>query len=599
MINPQKYYEEKINDMNEKLKVVEKKSSMLSYGRLIIAIAIIALAYYFYTTNNIKIGGIVLGILVVIFIAVAIVHNNIINKKKKMLAILEYNQRGIKRINGNWKEFQDCGEEFINLKHNFSSDLDIFGKNSLFQWINTTKSAFGREKLASILRISKLPDNVEVINNQEALKELSEKREFCEKIYINSDYSKDIKESSKNLLMWMESDEKTTFTHKYISYLFISITLIFIYLTLSGRLPVNYLILDLFINYLVVKLITRNLNDTIDIILKSKKSIIQYGDILNIIENEKFKSKKLKNLKSKLVSDNEKCNDEMGKLRNIINWLGDSRGNAYYLLLNVFMLSDIFVLYNLEMWRIKNGKKVREWLEVLGEFEAYSSLSNLVFENPNWSYPEVTADESLQCIQVAHPLLGEKGKANDFTLQGEKKVALITGSNMSGKSTFLRTIGFNMVLAYIGLPVKAKKFSCGIYSIYTCMRTQDNLEENISSFYAEILRIKLVIEAAKNGETVFFLLDEIFKGTNSKDRHIGAKVLIEQLVKENGKGLVSTHDFELCDLENVHKWLTNYNFQEYYLDNKIKFDYKLRSGRSTTQNAKYLMKMAGIDIVEN
>ena len=599
MINPQKYYEEKINDMNEKLKVVEKKSSMLSYGRLIIAIAIIALAYYFYTTNNIKIGGIVLGILVVIFIAVAIVHNNIINKKKKMLAILEYNQRGIKRINGNWKEFQDCGEEFINLKHNFSSDLDIFGKNSLFQWINTTKSAFGREKLASILRISKLPDNVKVINNQEALKELSEKREFCEKIYINSDYSKDIKESSKNLLMWMESDEKTTFTHKYISYLFISITLIFIYLTLSGRLPVNYLILDLFINYLVVKLITRNLNDTIDIILKSKKSIIQYGDILNIIENEKFKSKKLKNLKSKLVSDNEKCNDEMGKLRNIINWLGDSRGNAYYLLLNVFMLSDIFVLYNLEMWRIKNGKKVREWLEVLGEFEAYSSLSNLVFENPNWSYPEVTADESLQCIQVAHPLLGEKGKANDFTLQGEKKVALITGSNMSGKSTFLRTIGFNMVLAYIGLPVKAKKFSCGIYSIYTCMRTQDNLEENISSFYAEILRIKLVIEAAKNGETVFFLLDEIFKGTNSKDRHIGAKVLIEQLVKENGKGLVSTHDFELCDLENVHKWLTNYNFQEYYLDNKIKFDYKLRSGRSTTQNAKYLMKMAGIDIVEN
>lgn len=599
MINPQKYYEEKINDMNEKLKVVEKKSSMLSYGRLIIAIAIIALAYYFYTTNNIKIGGIVLGILVVIFIAVAIVHNNIINKKKKMLAILEYNQRGIKRINGKWKEFQDCGEEFINLKHNFSSDLDIFGKNSLFQWINTTKSAFGREKLASILRISKLPDNVEVINNQEALKELSEKREFCEKIYINSDYSKDIKESSKNLLMWMESDEKTTFTHKYISYLFISITLIFIYLTLSGRLPVNYLILDLFINYLVVKLITRNLNDTIDIILKSKKSIIKYGDILNIIENEKFKSKKLKELKSKLVSDNEKCNDEMGKLKNIINWLGDSRGNAYYLLLNVFMLSDIFVLYNLEMWRIKNGKKVREWLEVLGEFEAYSSLSNLVFENPNWSYPEVTADESLQCIQVAHPLLGEKGKANDFTLQGEKKVALITGSNMSGKSTFLRTIGFNMVLAYIGLPVKAKKFSCGIYSIYTCMRTQDNLEENISSFYAEILRIKLVIEAAKNGETVFFLLDEIFKGTNSKDRHIGAKVLIEQLVKENGKGLVSTHDFELCDLENVHKWLTNYNFQEYYLDNKIKFDYKLRSGRSTTQNAKYLMKMAGIDIVEN
>ena len=172
----------------------------------------------------------------------------------------------------------------------------------------------------------------------------------------------------------------------------------------------------------------------------------------------------------------------------------------------------------------------------------------------------------------------------------------VRGASGSGKSTFLRTIGINLLLSYIGAPVYADKFECGFMDIYTCMRTKDNLEESISSFYAEILRIKLIMEACKKGEKIFFLLDEIFKGTNSQDRHTGATVLIKQLVEGGVIGLLSTHDLELCDLEKEMKEMDNYNFREYYEDNKIKFDYKLRKGRSTTQNAVYLMKLAGIEI---
>ena len=186
--------------------------------------------------------------------------------------------------------------------------------------------------------------------------------------------------------------------------------------------------------------------------------------------------------------------------------------------------------------------------------------------------------------------------SNDFNLDKEKRVALITGSNMSGKSTFLRTIGFNSFLSYLGLPVKAKEFSLPIMDIYSCMRTGDNLDENISSFYAEILRVKMVVEAVKNDKKVLFLLDEIFKGTNSIDRHEGARVLINQLLKGKSMGLVSTHDLELCTLEERTKEIVNYNFREYYKNNKLEFDYKLRDGVSTTRNARYLMKMAGIDI---
>ena len=176
------------------------------------------------------------------------------------------------------------------------------------------------------------------------------------------------------------------------------------------------------------------------------------------------------------------------------------------------------------------------------------------------------------------------------------RVLLITGSNMSGKSTFLRTVGFNMILSYLGLNVPAKEFNVPIFNIYTCMRTGDDLENNISSFYSEILRVKGIVDGTKRNERIFFLLDEIFKGTNSIDRHEGAVVLINQLLKGDTLGLVSTHDLELCDMEKNNEFVSNYYFKEYYKNNKIMFDYKIRQGVSKTRNAKYLMKMAGIDI---
>ena len=371
-----------------------------------------------------------------------------------------------------------------------------------------------------------------------------------------------------------------------------------ILLGITGRISISYILIDLFINYLVIKLLTKRLDSVIGTFIKNKKEIIKYSKLLELIQNEKFESKMLLELQKELITSNINCKLEMKKLRSIVNWLGDSTSNAYYLIINVFLMSDIFILSNLEEWRVKNGHKLEKWLNVMGEIEALVSLSTLAFEHNEWVYPSISGINEIEAKEVTHPLLGNRAKANDFNLNGAEKVALITGSNMSGKSTFLRTIGFNMILTYLGLPTSSKGFKCGISNIYTCMRTQDNLEENISSFYAEILRIKLVIEAAKSGEKVFFLLDEIFKGTNSNDRHDGARILIEQLVKLQGVGLVSTHDLELCNLENEKSWLVNYNFREYYKDSKINFDYILRRGKSETQNAKHLMKLAGIDIEE-
>lgn len=596
MKNSLSYYKNNMEKINEQLESLEKKLIAFSIIRFIIVIVGLIAMYYYYKQDSIEGLGFSFLCTLFVFLIIVFFHNERINLKKRLLTMLEYYEKGIKRLDNTWKEFSDIGEEFIDKNHSFSSDLDIFGKKSLFQWINLTRTKFGRKKLAHKMMLNDLPTRYEIQDNQEAIKELSKKRDFCEKLYFEATIQNKKKENIEELLKWAKSDEKNSFTIKYVSYIFIAITLILIFLTIIGRFPVTYLLLDLMINYLVIKLLTRKLSSVIDTFINNKREIIKYSNLLGLIQDESFESKKLLELQKDLLGSNINCKAEMKKLRNIVNWLGDSTSNAYYLIINVFLMSDIFILCNLEEWRIKNGYKLEKWLEIMGEIEALVSLSTLAFEHQAWSYAKISGVNEIEARGLAHPLLGERAKVNDFNLCGNERVALITGSNMSGKSTFLRTIGFNMILTYLGLPTCSKFFKCGISNIYTCMRTQDNLDENISSFYAEILRIKLVIEAAKSGKKVFFLLDEIFKGTNSQDRHDGARILIEQLVKLQAVGLVSTHDLELCNLEQEKSWLVNYNFREYYKNNKINFDYILRRGKSETQNAKHLMKLAGIDI---
>lgn len=208
----------------------------------------------------------------------------------------------------------------------------------------------------------------------------------------------------------------------------------------------------------------------------------------------------------------------------------------------------------------------------------------------------LNSQSTIKAKELGHPLLTNQRVCNDIEISGKTKVLLVTGSNMAGKSTYLRTAGINLVLAYSGAPVCSESFSCGVMDIHTSMRVSDDLQNNVSSFYAELLRIKEIVKATKKEKQVFFLLDEIFKGTNSEDRHEGAKMLIKRLLRDNAIGLVSTHDLELGDLEEESsRRVKNYNFQEYYEDDKIHFDYKLRRGVSTTRNAMYLIKMIGID----
>lgn len=591
------FYKEKINKSEKEINELSKRISYMGWGRLIILIGGLTLSYKLYKDMGFFNGVAALVVTGLLFFIVALMHGRIMVKKENLEVVVEFNEKGLKRLNGEYREFKDKGNELLEEGHPFAEDLDIFGQNSLFQMINTTRTLSGRRKLGEIISLKKLPTKNQILEKQQAIKELGDKIEWREQQYVNGTFKKKKGEELEELIKWSTEVAASDISRIIVSCIFIAITMAMIFLAITKYIPISFLILDLMANFAVIKILTKDRGQVIELFHSIKDSVKAYSKLLTLIEEEEFQSPYLKTLKNKLKDNSDiSCKDEMKRLVQLLDWVGDSAGNAYFFILNVIAFADIFILFNLNKWRDANGEKIEKWLQVMGEFDALSSISNLSFEHKEWCYGEITEETKVKGTSVSHPLIGGRAIDNSYELVGPKQITLITGSNMSGKSTFLRTIGINIVLSYIGAPCCAKTFSCSIMNIYTCMRTKDNLEESISSFYAEILRIKLIIEASRRGEKLFFLLDEIFKGTNSKDRHTGATVLVKQLVESGAVGLLSTHDLELCNLEETMKEVDNYNFREYYENNKIKFDYKLRKGKSTTQNAVYLMKLAGIDI---
>ena len=595
-MNPsERFYKDQISEKSSINDKLVNKIRIIGILRLLVVLSAVISGYISYKNNSNILFFISLIMLSIIFLILIFYHDELYKEKKRNDILIDINDEGIKRINGQFKSIKDNGTEFLDENHSYADDLDIFGENSLFQFMNSTISKGGRLLLAKILKREIKFNKETIIERQEAVKELSEKVLWRQKICAEGRLQKSYDIDIDKFVKWgCRKDSDCSNLRIITAVIFTVITWISILMCIKGILPLSFILLLLVINYVVVNILNSPMKEDIKFFESIKENISVYESILTMIDSEKFESSLLVKIKSELNCNGVICRNEMKKLNNILAWLGDSSKNMAYVMINVLFFSDIYIMKKLEKWRKQNGIYLKQWMDVLNEIDALNSIANIPFEHSSWVYPEICDTNSIECIKISHPLIGEKAVKNNFSLVDKEKTALITGSNMSGKSTFLRTIGINLLLAYIGAPVSAEKLSCGIMNIYTCMRTKDNLEENISSFYAEILRIKLLIEACRNGEKVFFLLDEIFKGTNSKDRHVGASVLIKQLIKYGGIGLVSTHDLELCDLES--ETIKNYNFREFYEDNKIKFDYVLRKGKSTTQNAIHLMKLAGIEI---
>jgi DNA mismatch repair ATPase MutS len=530
-----------------------------------------------------------------IFIYLVIMHDKEINKRKYSIALRDINEKAVKKLNGQWNSFEDDGREFKNEEHPYSNDLDIFGRNSLFQWINSSKTFMGRENLKNRLT-NPLKTPLEIEETQKSLHELANSLEWRQLFEAEGMVIANECTNPEELYEW-SADMNEVYINKWLILLvrlLPCVTLILIAISYFTSLVNFELICFISLVQLAILFIGgKKRSATFENIYKYKNNINIYFRMLSLIIEKDFESDYLKKLKNNLVmSKDENAADAIKKLSNIYDKIS-YRNNGLFMIFNILLLWDYQCMIEFEKWRIKSGKELKKWFYVIGEFEALNSISSIVYDNPEWAIPLISdKDYMIKTEKLGHPLLGEKMVCNDITI--DKNILLITGSNMSGKSTFLRTIGINLVLSYIGAPVCAKRFECSLMQIFTCMRTSDNLENSISSFYAEILRIRRIVEEVEKNEKVFFLLDELFKGTNSIDRYDGATALIKQLGSDGASGLISTHDLELCHLQHTYSKIKNYHFKEYYLNDELKFDYKIREGASTTRNGKHLIKLAGI-----
>lgn len=589
----------KISELNEKLKELssqendlEQKFNIISILRIIVFLCIIlSLSYAYYKVVNIMyLTGFSL---LLIFIYLLNVHNSINEEKKYINSYKEVINKYIDRFSSDWQNFKETGEEFVEDDSHLEKDLDILGKSSLYQYICTANTQHGKEILNDYLTNCNYKRDT-ILKRQEAVKELKGKKIFSLNFQILSNLITDDEKKKNNNF----DDFKKYNNNKYFNYFVLVMPIIVsgllilsLFKMVNIMLPVTLAFLQLIISFIGYSKNTAILNK----LFYLQKNIKHLNKILISIENEHFKSEYLINL-NKIVASKGGASKSISEL-GVISECANMRYNQIFnIILALLFMWDYQCVILFNKWQAEYGGEIEKWLKSIGEFEALISLSVICNVKENYYFPVINEDNTtgFRAENIVHPLIQEDvAVSNSFELDGQ--TCIITGSNMSGKTTFLRSIGVNLILAYAGGPVCGNYFKTSCMKIFTSMRVQDDVSQGISTFYAEILRIKKMVTYSDNKSPMICLIDEIFKGTNSADRITGATEIIKKLSKPWIITIVSTHDFELCDLENGKTIdVVNYHFSEYYEDDKLYFDYIIKGGRCKSTNAKYLLKMAGL-----
>ncbi|MEA5457845.1 hypothetical protein VB796_02280 [Arcicella sp. LKC2W] len=579
----------------------QKKYNQWAIFRAILFLATIVISYvtYQFWGGNYVIPVVIIGIS--IFLASVSNHLKIKHLRDKNKALSLLNEDELKRLDNIFTR-SETGEQFNETNHFYSSDLDIFGKQSVFKLLNRTHTYTGAGMLAEWLKCP--AEKSEILIRQEMIAELSSKIDFRQNLEASAILIEEVAEPTDKLLQWSQSPEneeikKPIFQYgKYLPYLTIPLILAWAF----DFLPIGYPLLMLIIHGFIGKQIYETVSNALDQTMRITGALKAYANLSEIIVNEQFTYPKLTQLQSEL----SEASPAIKALEDILNKLGNRANPFFMFIVGIPTLWDIQYFIKLENWKRQHRENLSKWLLVIAEFEALNSLAGLHFANPDFVKPEILDDSiTLKATNLGHPMIRKaKRITNSIEIEGEGKTVIITGSNMSGKSTFQRTVGVNLILALAGSVVCADAFACSCVQVFTSMRTQDSLEEDTSSFYAELKRLKTLIQAVNSQQLavnsyqfpVFYFLDEILKGTNSKDRHDGAKALMLQLHKTRASGFISTHDVELGDEFEKQGFVANYSFSSEVVNGDLVFDYKLRAGVCHSFNASLLMKGIGIEM---
>jgi len=609
-----KIYRDNIKIYDAKLLKLSKLLDRISFLRLFIfVISSMILIYLF--SSNFSTPILIVFLLSILCFGAAISHHNKTAFLKKHTAFLKgINESEILREKCNMEEF-DTGHHFINQNHSYTSDLDIFGQHSIFQLLNRTTTESGMILLSEWL--SEPAPNDEIYDRQKAIKELSQKLDWRQNFHASGMHFQNKKSDYNKLLTWVEAPNVLSkYRRIYIAVAIILPVLLllsfyFFYANLNSPNTIIYLspiILILLINYMILRKVKTIADDIVETSTKNLETLQGYRTLFNKIESESFKSKKLYDLQLILIHGKYSALNEIKRLCSLLEFSQQRPikkipigGNYIYHLLNTFLLLDIYLIIGTEKWKSKNKAFLKSWAEVVSEFEVINSFAGFCYSNPSFTFPEITEKSNYVHFELlGHPLINSNERVcNNFQSEGQGDVIMITGSNMGGKSTFLRAVGVNIVLGLAGAPCCSTKGQISNLKLYSSMRTEDNLKKGISSFYAELNRIEKMLKLIESSHNVFFLMDEMFKGTNSEDRHRGGFSLINQIRELNTSGIIATHDIELAKLSENKMLVTNYSFNSEIKDSSMIFSYELHPGICNDFNASELMKRSGIKILSN
>lgn len=582
--------------LEKNIKELDGRSSTYSAIRLCVFIAAVAcLIIGIYDNRGIVIvAGVVLA---VVFVALVFIHGKLSEELEYKKAKSEVLRRYIERFGEGWKKFDDNGSQYIESEDLVAKDMDLLGPNSLYQFICVAGTEDGRRSLAKSIKDPEY-DIQTIEKRQKAIKELADKTEFSmdfETLGVKANTGKKKKYTADEFVAYCGGDDHIPALFNVMRFVLPAITVVVLILGIAGRINIGWTLVSFFAVLLISWLFSGVAGQAVMPMISFGYVIEDYIRMFELISAENFDSELLNDIKGHLSNDSGALS-AIKKLRSISAAFNIRYNPIVHQILCGLVMWDFHLGRMMDKWKLKNGASVAGWIKAVSDMEELMSFAVLA-RTREVSYPQVGDNERVHvdARNMRHPLIKpDVVVENDACFKGG--ATIITGSNMSGKTTFLRTLGINLVLAYAGAPVCAAYMEADIMKIFTSMRVTDDVSNGISTFYAEILRIKTMVEYKKKDKPMLCLIDEIFKGTNSADRIVGATQVIRKLSGARSMTLVSTHDFELCDLKGDDGVpAANYHFEEYYEGDQLKFDYKKKDGRCTTTNAMAILHMAGLD----
>ena len=583
MKNPKSYYEKQLTNRTKQLKKKKNELTIISILRFVIFIKIIVLGYTL-RNNSFLIPSVLIGIS--LFIILILKYIKVKNKKNILQEIISINSKEIEVLEGKFDSLKK-GEKHINPEHHYSYDIDLFGEGSLFQRINRTSTKKGEQKLAKILN-SNCIDNI--VDKQKALIELANKPEWRQ-LFTAVAKSENDKTHTENILNYKKNKEFFVPNYfKYLPNIFTSISGVLAICYACNLMPIGVIGLWFVIGMSITGVYFSKINELYKVANNSGKDFNKISVLLKQIEDVKFNSDILKNNAKKIKTENKKASSLLKEFSRAIDAFDQRNNMLFGFFANGLLLWDLKQCFRIEKWIKNYSTQSEKWFETIAFFDAQNSLANYVFNHPENTFPSINKNNTvIKAKNLGHPLLKKENRIDNNLTLDKNNFFIITGANMAGKSTFLRTVSLNIIMANVGLSVCSEKFEYSPIKLITSMRTSDSLKDNESYFFSELKRLKFIVDEIKN-DNYFIILDEILKGTNSKDKAIGSKKFVEQLVGSKATGIIATHDLSLCSIESELEEVKNYYFDAEIKNDELYFDYVFKKGICKNMNASFLLK---------